>query len=120
MLQGQVLRSEVQSLGLGNDSTGTAMVQKLAGLGNEPEWAGVLKALATGKVSRRDDSIRPTADCSSQVTLLLPAEKLLPTMQLTPTLFLDHLAIFESPSSSPDAGRGGFATLSGFRGRLEP
>lgn len=51
MLQGQVLRSEVQSLGLGNDSTGAAMIQKLAGLSSEPEWAGVLKALATGNVS---------------------------------------------------------------------
>ncbi|ORY65625.1 hypothetical protein BCR35DRAFT_308555 [Leucosporidium creatinivorum] len=104
LLQGQSLKAEVQSLGLGNESTGAAMVQKVALVGKETEWAGVMKALETGKI-----------------TLLLPAEKLLPTMQITPAFFLDHLAVFESsPSASTEAPRGGFATLSGFRGTLGP
>lgn len=37
-------------MGLGNESTGAAMVQKVASVGKEAEWAGVMKALETGKV----------------------------------------------------------------------
>lgn len=52
LLQGQSLKAEVQSLGLGNESTGAAMVQKVASVGKETEWVGVMKALETGKVGR--------------------------------------------------------------------
>lgn len=69
------------------------------------EWEGELLALCA--------LLGVEADSSLKVTLLLPAEKLMPTMQLTPAFFLDHLVIFEpSPSASPE----GFATLSGFKG----
>lgn len=59
------------------------------------------------------------ADSDVQVTLLLPAEQMLPTVQLTPALFLDHMALFESPSGTSNIGQHAFATLSGFRGRME-
>lgn len=50
LLRGQNLKAEVQSLGLANESAGWAMVQKLASLGKENEWSGVLAALGSGKV----------------------------------------------------------------------
>ncbi|KAL8287602.1 hypothetical protein RQP46_003460 [Phenoliferia psychrophenolica] len=89
------------------ESCGAAMVLKLSALGKEPEWAGILAALGTGKV-----------------TLCLPAEKLPVQAMLTPAFFLDHLAVIEpSPpvasTSTAAPAPLAFATLSGFRGAME-
>ena len=44
------VEGDVQQLGLAMESGGAAMVLKLSALGKEPEWSGVLAALASGKV----------------------------------------------------------------------
>jgi hypothetical protein len=116
-------------LGLGNESAGAAMVQKLARVGKESEWSGVMAAVASGKVRfplpclpvGTGGKTGANEATGEQVTLLLPAEKLPSTIQLTPAFFLDHLALFEkTPNASSELPRGGFATLSGFRGTLGP
>lgn len=49
-LQGQNLRAELQGLGIGPESVGNAMVNKLAGLQHGGEYQGILDALTSGKV----------------------------------------------------------------------
>jgi hypothetical protein len=53
MLRGQNLKALVQTLGLSNESCGWGMIQLLAQLGSEAEWATVLTTLESGKVSSR-------------------------------------------------------------------
>ncbi|KAI5478917.1 VPS9 domain protein [Pseudohyphozyma bogoriensis] len=100
----QRIKADVQGLGLGNESVGAGLVNKLGGMGKEGEWSAVFGAVASGKV-----------------TLLLPAERLPSATLLTPAFFMDHMVIFEQPITSPSAdGRWrGFATLSGLRGVMD-
>ncbi|KAM0750725.1 hypothetical protein T439DRAFT_380596 [Meredithblackwellia eburnea MCA 4105] len=103
-LLSQNLKADIQSLGLAPDTAGSSMVSKISGLGSQPEWTGILKAIASGKA-----------------TLLLPAEKLPAPAFMTPAFFLDHLAVVEPPPASTSTRSPpprSFATLSGFRGLI--
>lgn len=98
------------------------MVTKLAGLGKEVEWTGVLAALGTGKVSlplgASSGRVALITD-DGQIMLLLPAEKLPSPAFLTPAFYLDHLAVLEVPGPSAATGSRAFATLSGLRGHID-
>lgn len=58
-----------------------------------------------------------------QITLLLPKERMIENLSLTPTFFLDHLIIIDPPIASTSSALStsirGFATLSGFRGTID-
>ncbi|KAK4055886.1 hypothetical protein OIO90_003143 [Microbotryomycetes sp. JL221] len=97
-LKAQVLIAELQSLGLASDSAGAAIVQKLASVGQDAQWQAVNAAISSGKV-----------------VLLLPSEKLLPTMQITSSFLSDHLAYIEGQVEGSSSNRA-FVTLGGFRG----
>ncbi|GAA6011840.1 hypothetical protein JCM10207_004262 [Rhodosporidiobolus poonsookiae] len=93
-LQKQALKAELQSLGLSAESVGAAVVNRLANLGEEAEFKGT--------------------------TLLLPAEKLDPSLALNAPFFLDHLVLLDppAPSTSSAPRPQGFVTLSGLRGHM--
>ncbi|GAA5889523.1 hypothetical protein JCM6882_007057 [Rhodosporidiobolus microsporus] len=102
-LQKQALKAELQTLGLSAESVGSALVGKLANLGDEAEWKGIQAALTSGKT-----------------TLLLPAEKLETAQSVSPSFLLDHIVLLDPsvPSSSSTPAPRGFATLSGLRGYM--
>ncbi|KAK4047400.1 hypothetical protein OIV83_005447 [Microbotryomycetes sp. JL201] len=50
-LKAHVLTAELQSLGLGNDSAGAAIVQKLATAGRDTDWQYVNAAIESGKIT---------------------------------------------------------------------
>ncbi|KAK4335731.1 Cystathionine beta-lyase [Rhodotorula toruloides] len=101
-LQKQALKAELQGLGLSAESAGSALVNKLATLGEDADFKGLQAVLAGGKT-----------------TLLLPAEKLESPAQLTPSFVLDHLVLLDPPASGSSAAiERPFVTLSGLRGVL--
>ncbi|BGP17584.1 hypothetical protein JCM10213_001232 [Rhodosporidiobolus nylandii] len=102
-LQKQALKAELQGLGLAAESVGSAIVYKLANLGEEQEYRDVQAAIASGKT-----------------TLLLPAEKLDLASPISPTFLLDHLILLDppTPSTSASPAAQGFATLGGLRGYM--
>ncbi|BGP25733.1 cystathionine beta-lyase [Rhodotorula toruloides] len=101
-LQKQALKAELQGLGLSAESAGSALVNRLATLGEDVEFKGLQSVLASGKA-----------------TLLLPAEKLDSPAQLAPSFVLDHLILLDPPASASSvAVERPFVTLSGLRGIL--
>ncbi|SCV74917.1 BQ2448_7946 [Microbotryum intermedium] len=108
-LQGQQLKAEVQALGLGHDSVGAMMVNKLVAAftnGEKADWSAVLGCL-TG---------------TEKAVLLLPAERIPSNTTLSSTFFMDHLALVnELPSTSTltRAPRKAFVTLGGMRGFID-
>ncbi|GAA5822333.1 hypothetical protein JCM3770_001573 [Rhodotorula araucariae] len=104
-LQRQALKAELQSLGLGAESAGAALVARLASVGDEADLKGLQDLIASGKT-----------------TLLLPAEKLDSPAQLTPAFLLDHLVLLDAPESAGTSSHlvveRGFGTLGGIRGVL--
>ncbi|BGO92611.1 hypothetical protein NBRC10512_004290 [Rhodotorula toruloides] len=99
-LQKQALKAELQGLGLSAESAGSALVNRLATLGEDADFKGLQAVLAGGKI-----------------TLLLPAEKLDSPSQLTPSFVLDHLVLLDPPASGSSAAiERPFVTLSGVRG----
>ncbi|SGZ21235.1 BQ5605_C021g09345 [Microbotryum silenes-dioicae] len=108
-LQGQQLKAEVQALGLGNDSVGAMMVNRLVSAfvkGEKADWSGVLGALTANE----------------RAVLLLPAEKIPSNTTLSSSFFIDHLALVQelpSTSTSTKAPRKAFVTLGGMRGFID-
>ncbi|KAJ1306842.1 hypothetical protein OPQ81_007827 [Rhizoctonia solani] len=102
-LQLQNLKAEAQSIGLGNESVGWAILERLCSSVPYPEnerseWDEIWDLLTKG-----------------QATLLLPSEPLPGNVAITPELLRDHLALCNPPSqtSSP------IVTVSGVRGTLQ-
>lgn len=61
-LQKQAIKAELQSLGLSSESAGSALVNKLANLGDEAELKGLQAVLAGGKVRPAVALIKELAD----------------------------------------------------------
>ncbi|CAE6454953.1 unnamed protein product [Rhizoctonia solani] len=102
-LQLQNLKAEAQAIGLGNESLGWAILERLCSSVPYPEnerseWDEIWDLLTKG-----------------QATLLLPSEPLPGNVAVTPELIRDHLALCNPPNqtSSP------IVTVSGVRGTLQ-
>ncbi|CUA78118.1 Nuclear receptor corepressor 2 [Rhizoctonia solani] len=102
-LQLQNLKAEAQGIGLGNESVGWGMLEKLCSSIPYPEnerseWDEIWDLLTKG-----------------QATLLLPSEPLPGNVAITPELLRDHLALCNpsNQTSSP------VVTISGVRGSLQ-
>ncbi|QRW17131.1 hypothetical protein RhiXN_05133 [Rhizoctonia solani] len=102
-LQLQNLKAEAQAIGLGNESVGWAILERLCSSvpypeSERPEWDEIWDLLTKG-----------------QATMLLPSEPLPGNVAITPDLLRDHLALCGPPNqtSSP------IVTVSGVRGTLQ-
>ncbi|KAF8739059.1 VPS9 domain, partial [Rhizoctonia solani] len=102
-LQLQNLKAEAQAIGLGNESVGWAILERLCSSvpypeNERPEWDEIWDLLTKG-----------------QATMLLPSEPLPGNVAITPDLLRDHLALCGPPNqtSSP------IVTVSGVRGTLQ-
>ncbi|CAE6479565.1 unnamed protein product [Rhizoctonia solani] len=102
-LQLQNMKAEAQAIGLGNESVGWAMLERLCSSVPYPEierseWDEIWDLLT-----------------KSQATLLLPSEPLPGNVAITPELLRDHLALcnLANQTSSP------IVTVSGVRGTLQ-
>ncbi|KAG8733291.1 hypothetical protein FRC11_007406 [Ceratobasidium sp. 423] len=102
-LQLQNMKAEAQAIGLGNESVGWAILDRLCSSVPYPEserseWDEIWDLLT-----------------KSQATLLLPSEPLPGNVAITPELLRDHLALCNPPNqaSSP------IVTVSGVRGTLQ-
>lgn len=102
-LQLQNLKAEAQAIGLGNDSVGWAILERLCSTVPFPdteraEWDEIWDLLTKG-----------------QATLLLPSEPIPGNVAINPELLRDHLALCNPPNQTASP----IVTVSGIRGTLQ-